>query len=112
MEFVNSLWAAIQAVILHADWITLGIIAIIAIAAGFLMESISSIITGTVIALIAFGIAGYVREVAMNGANAAAYAGTTLHNFQVLQMLTVLAYAIVFAIAIGVVNVVRSMVLR
>jgi len=112
MDFVNSLWGAIQGIFAHPDWITYAIIAVIALAAGFIMDGIGSLITVTVIALAVFGIAGYVREVALNGANASAYADTTLHNFEVLQMLTVLAYAIVFAIAIGVVNVVRSLVFR
>jgi hypothetical protein len=112
MDFLNSLWTAVQAVVTHSDMITLGIIAVIAIAAGFMMEGIGSLITVTVIALAVFGIAGYIRGVAMGGQNASAYANQTLHNFEVVQMLTVLAYAVVFAIVIAVVNVVRQLVLR
>lgn len=112
MEFVNSLWAAIQAIFAHPDWITYAIIAVIALAAGFMMDGIGSLISVTVIALAVFGIAGYVRGVAMGGQNASAYATQTLHNFEVLQMLTVLAYAVVFAVVIAVVNVVRQLVLR
>lgn len=112
MEFVNSLWAAIQAVVMHADWITLAIIAVIGIAAGFTMVSPGSLISVTVIALLAFGVANYIRGVALNGQNASGYADQMLHNFQVVQMLTVLAYAIVFAVIIAVVNVVRSLVMR
>lgn len=112
MEFVNSLWAAMQTIVTHSDLITLAIIAVIGIAAGFTMDGFASLITVTVIALAAFGIAGYVRGVALGGQNASAYATTTLHNFEAVQMLTVLAYAVVFAIVIAVVNVVRSLVLR
>jgi hypothetical protein len=112
MEFVNSLWAAIQAIFAHPDWITYVIIAVIALAAGFMMDGIGSLISVTVIALAVFGIAGYVRGVAMGGQNASAYATQTLHNFEVAQMLTILAYGIVFAIVIAAVNVVRQLVLR
>jgi hypothetical protein len=112
MEFVNSLWAAIQAIVSHSDMITLAIIAVIAIAAGFMMDGFASLITVTVIALVAFGAAGYLRGVALGGQNASAFATTTLHSLEVAQMLTVLAYAVIFAIVIAVVNVVRSLVLR
>ncbi len=112
METLTHLWAAIQAVVTHSDYISLAIIAVIAIAAGFLMDSMASLVTVTVVALIVFGIAGYVQGVALHGQNATAYATTTLHNLEVVQMLTVLAYAVTFAVVIGVVHVVRSLVLR
>jgi hypothetical protein len=110
MESLNHLWSAIQAVVLHSDYISLGIIVLIAIAAGFLMDGLSSLVSVTVLALIVFGIAGYAQGILLHGQNASAYATTTLHNLEVVQMLTVLAYAITFAVLIGVVHTVRSLV--
>jgi hypothetical protein len=111
METVNHLWGAIQGVVLHSDYISLGIIALIAIAAGFLMDSFASLVTVTVLALVLYGAAVYVQGVLLHGQNASAYATTTLHNLEVVQMLTVLAYAITFAVIIGVVHVLRSLIL-
>jgi hypothetical protein len=112
MEFVNDLWAAIQAIFTHADYITLAIIAVIGIAAGFTMVGPGGIVTVTVIALIAYGVANYIRGVALGGQNASAFATENLHNLETLQMLTVLAYAVVFAVVILVVNIIRSLVIR
>ena len=110
MDSVMHLWSAIQGVVLHSDYISLGIIVVIAIAAGFLMDSMSSLLSVTVLSLIVFGIAAYAQGVLLHGQNASKYATTTLHNFEVLQMLTVLAYAITFAVLIGVVHTIRSLV--
>jgi ABC-type transporter Mla maintaining outer membrane lipid asymmetry permease subunit MlaE len=112
MESLNHLWDAVRAVVTHSDYVSLGIIAVIAIAAGFIMDSFASLVTVTVLALVVYGIAGYVEGVALHGQNASAYATTTLHNLEVTQMLTVLAYAVTFAVLIGVVHVIRSLVLR
>lgn len=111
MSALTDIWNSIHGIITSADVITLVIMGVIALAAGFTMQSLSSIVTTTFMALLAFALAGYVRAVVM-GQNAAAYAQTDWHGFLSLQMLTLLAYAITFAIVIGIVHFVRSLVFR
>ncbi len=111
MSALNDIWNSIHAIITSADVITLVIMGLIALAAGFTMQSMSSIVTTTFVALVAFALAGYVRAV-VGGQNAAAFAQTDWHGFLGLQMLTLLAYAITFAIVIAIVHAIRSVVLR
>ena len=112
MSVLMELWQTIHAIVTASDIATLAIMAVIAIAAGFTMQSMSSIITTTVVALIAFALAGYIKAVTLGGQNAAAFAQTDWHGFEGLHMMTLLAYAVTFAVVIGVVHVVRSLVIR
>lgn len=112
MSLLMNLWNSIAAIYTSADLMTLGIMAVIVLAAGFVMQGLESIITTTVIALALFGVAGYVKAVAMGGQNAAQLAQTQWHLFLGLTMQTVVAYAIAFAVVIAGVNLVRSLVLR
>jgi len=50
--------------------------------------------------------------VTIGGQKAAAYATTDWHNFATLNGLTLLAYALTFAVGIAVVHLVRSVVMR
>jgi len=112
MASLMDIWHAVVAIFTAGDWISLGILVVIALAAGFVMQGFESIISTTVVALVLFGIAGYVKAVAVGGQNAAAYAQTEWHNFLALTMQTLLAYAIAFAVIIAVVHAVRAMVIR
>lgn len=109
MSSLIDLWNSIAAIFTSADMITLGIMAVIAIAAGFMMQGLESIITTTVIALALFGVAGYVKAVAHGGENAAQLAQTEWHQFLGLPMQTVVAYAVAFAVVIGAINLIRSL---
>lgn len=111
MSALIDVWNTIHGIITTADMVTLAIMVVIALAAGFTMQSMSSIVTTTFVALLAFALAGYVRAV-IAGQNAAAFAQTDWHGFLSLQMLTLLAYAITFAIVIAIVHAIRSVVLR
>jgi hypothetical protein len=87
--------------------------AAIAIAVGYMMENFGSIITSTFVALVAFALATYVVSVAkVGGKNAGTLAQNDWHNLQGLTVHGLLAYAIAFAVVIGVVHVVRSVVSR
>jgi ABC-type nickel/cobalt efflux system permease component RcnA len=105
-------WNAVVSIFGSADLITLGIMIVIVLAAGFIMQGFDSIITTTVVALILFGLAGYVRAVALNGQNAAKLAETQWHGFLGLTMQTVLVYAATFAIGIAIIHLIRSIVIR
>jgi hypothetical protein len=112
MSALTDVWHSIFGIITSPDHISLAILVVIALAAGFMMTSFNSIVTTTFVALLAFALAGYLKAVTLGGQNAAAYAQTDWHSFLGLQMLTLLAYAITLAIAITVVHAVRSVVLR
>lgn len=112
MSLLMDVWNSIAAIFTSADMITLGIMVVIALAAGFVMQGFESIVTTTVIALALFGVAGYVKAVALGGQNAAQLAETEWHQFLGLTMQTVLAYAVAFAVVIGVVHLIRSLVMR
>ena len=112
MSIVWDIWNTIHGIVTSADMITLGIGVVILLAAGFVMQGFDSLISTTIIAMIAFGLAGFVRAVTVGGQKAAEYATTDWHNFTTLNGLTLLAYALTFAVGIAVVHLVRSLVIR
>jgi hypothetical protein len=87
---------------------------VIAIGAAFMIEGAGSLVSATVGALIVFGLATtiYSAATAKGGAN---WSGMPQADWAALHSVTVpilLAYAIIFAVAIGVLNFIRSIVLR
>ena len=112
MASLMDVFHNITGIFTTADWITLAIMAIVAIGAGVLMQEMGAIVTTTIIALIVFSLAVYARSVLIGGQNAAQLADKNWHGFLGLPVETLIAYAIPFAVAIGVVHVVRSMVWR
>ena len=112
MVFLTDIWNAIHTILTTSDLISLGLMALIAIGAGFMMQSLGSVVTATVVALVAFALAGYVRAVTMGGQNAAAFATKDWQAFQNLHMLTLLAYAVAFAVVIAVAHTARSVLMR
>jgi hypothetical protein len=112
MSIIWEIWNAIHGIITSADPITLGIAAVVLLAAGFMMQGIESLATTTLLAMLAFGLLGYVRAVTLGKQNAAAFATTDWHNFASSTGLTLLAYAITFAVVIAIVNLVRGLVIR
>jgi len=111
MSFLMDIWHAVQGVIMSSDWITLAIMAVIALGAGFLMQSMGALPTTTVVALIAFALAGYVRAVTIGHQNASALAGTDWQAFLNLQMKQLLPYLLVFLVAIAVAHALRMVTL-
>ena len=112
MSSLMDIWQAVTAIFTSADMITLAIMVVIVLAAGFIMQGFDGIVTTTFVALILFGVAGYVRAVALNGQNAAKLAESQWHAFLGMTAETIIAYALAFAVAIGVVHIVRSVVIR
>jgi hypothetical protein len=111
MSVLMDIWSAVHGIISTSGMVPLILMAVIALAAGFMMQSFSSILSATVIAMIAFALATYAYAVA-RGASAVTSALADWHSFLGLHMLTFIAYAITFGIAIAVVHVVRSLVVR
>ena len=112
MPFLMDIWNTIHGILTSSDVITLALMALIALGAGFMMQSMGSIVTTTVVALVAFALAGYVRAVTMGGQNASAFATKDWQAFQGLHMMTLLAYAIAFGVVIAVVHAARNLIGR
>ncbi|HKD20979.1 MAG TPA: hypothetical protein VKB71_03150 [Rhizomicrobium sp.] len=113
MSALLDLWHSIAAIATSGNWTSLGIMVAIALVVGYMMENFGSIVTSTFVALVAFALATYVVAVAkVGGKGAGALAETDWHNLQGLTVHSLLAYAIAFAVVIGVVHVVRSLVMR
>ena len=111
MPVIVDIWNTVHAIILSSGMVALIMMAVIALAAGFMMQSFNSIVTTTFVALLAFALTSYAYAVA-RGANAAASAQADWHSFLDLHMLTLVAYALTFAVAIGIVHFVRSLIIR
>jgi len=110
MSFLMDIWHTIHSILTTSDLITLGIMAVVAIGAGFMMQSFGSIVTTTLVALIAFALLSYVRAVTLGGQNASAYATTDWQAFQNLHMLQLLGYSLAFAVVIAVAHTARSLI--
>ena len=111
MPFLMDMWHAVQGIVMSADWITLVVMAVIALGAGFLMHSPTSLPAATIVALVAFGLAGYVRGVVLGKQNAAAFASTDWQAFLNLQMKVLLPYFLLFLVAIAVAHALRMVTL-
>jgi hypothetical protein len=112
MSIVWDIWNTIHAIITSSDMITLGIAAVVVLGAGFMMQGMESLASTTLVALLAFALLGYVRAVTLGKQPAAQFATTDWHNFATTNGLTLLAYVLIFAVGIAVVQVVRSVVIR
>ena len=114
MSIIMDLWHAIVGIVTTSNLIPLIIMLVIAVAAAFMIEGLGSLVSATVLALIVFGLATtiYTAATAKGGAN---WSGmpqadwTALHQFTVASLI---AYAILFAVVIGVINFVKSLVIR
>lgn len=113
MSALLDLWHSIIGIVTSGDWITLAIMAVIAIVTGFAMQNFGSIISATVIALVVFAAAIYVRAaLLLKSGSAAALAQSDWHNLLGLTLHTLIAYGLLFAIAIGIVHVISQAVRR
>jgi hypothetical protein len=113
MSALLDLWHSVMGIVTSGDYIALVIIAVIALALGFTMQGMGSLVTTTVSALALFAVAIFIRGVATaHGKGAAALAQTDWGNLQGVTFHTVLAYAILFAIVLAVVQIIRSIVAR
>jgi len=112
MSAVMDVWHNITGIFTAADWITLALMAVVAIGAGVIMQEFGAIVTTTIVALVVYALAVYARAVLLGGQNAAQLADKNWHGFLGLPVETLIAYAIPFAVVIGVVHAVRSAVWR
>ena len=111
MSELMNIWHTITGIVSSSDVVTLIIMAVIAIGAGFAMQSMGSIVTATFGALVLFGLATFVRA-AIPSKSAMALATADWHNLLAMQVQTLLAYAIGFGVVILIVSYIRSLVMR
>src|ERR1700749_837150 len=105
MSALLDLWHSVLAIVTSGDYVTLGIMVLIALAIGFVMQEFSSLVTATIGALAIFVIAIYVRTlVSVKGTSASALAQSDWHNLNGVTFHTLLAYAVTFAIVISAVK--------
>jgi hypothetical protein len=114
MSIIMDLWHAIIGIVTTSGAVPLVIMLVIAVAAAFMIEGIGSLVSATVGAVIVFGLATtiYAAATAKGGAN---WSGMPQADWAALHQFTVaslIAYAILFAVVIGVINFVKSLVVR
>jgi hypothetical protein len=112
MSFLMDIWHAVHNIVTTSDVLTLVIMAVIALGAGAMMASFGSIVTTTLVALVAFALVEYVVAITLGKHNAAAFASTDWQAFQALHMLTLLAYALMFGAVIAVAHTARTLISR
>src|ERR1700743_2900748 len=111
MSFLLDIWHAVFGIVTSADWKTLAAMAVIALGAGYMMQSFGSVVTTTIVALIAFALVEYALAITIGKQNPSSYATADWQAFQNLHMLTLLAYSLIFAGGIGVAHTARSLIL-
>jgi len=111
MPFLMDIWHAIHDVVVSSDWKTLAIMAVIALGAGYMMQGFGSVVSTTVVALVAFALVEYAVAITIGKQNPSAYATADWKSFQELHMLTLLAYGLIFGVAIAVAHTARSLIL-
>jgi hypothetical protein len=111
MSEILNLWHSIVGIVTSSDAVTLIIMAVVAVGAGFAMQSMASLVTATFGALVLFGLVNFVRG-ALTGKSATALAQSDWHTLLSLQVQVLLAYAIAFAVVIAIVHLIRSAVTR
>src|ERR1700674_2751961 len=86
MFVIMDIWHSINSIFTSADIVTLVIMAVIALGAGFAMQGMGSLVTATFGALVVFGLAGFVRAVTTGKKDAMALAQSDWHSLLGLQM--------------------------
>ena len=109
----DELWNMAVQIFSTDDWVRLVIIAVVVIAGGFFMQGFGQLLNTTVLALIVYVVAMAVRDMMA----AAAPDVSTLINqywdaFLAMDVKTLLVWFLTFAVLIGIVHGIRSLVLR
>ena len=96
MPILMDIWHAVQAIVMSGDWKMLAVMAVIALAAGYTMQSLGSVVSTTVVALVAFALVEYALAITIGKQSPAGYAAADWDAFKHLAMLTLQAYRLVF----------------
>lgn len=114
MSAILDIWHSIENVFRTSDYITLAIIAVVAVGAALITDGFAALVTATFIALVAFAVAVLTRAaIAESGkTDFSVLVQTDWHNFMGWQVQMLLAYAIIFAVLIAIVSTIRNLVRR
>ncbi len=111
MSALLQIWHAVQAVVLSADYYTLGAAVAVIIIAGFLIDGLRGIVSATLLALIAFAAVKLIIALVIGKEHdVEVLAAADWRAFVDLKMLVLLAHALIFGVLIAVVGTIRSMV--
>ncbi|MDE1987162.1 MAG: hypothetical protein KGJ28_11525 [Alphaproteobacteria bacterium] len=110
MSALMEIWHAIHAVVASADYYTLGAAVIVIVIAGFLMESVSSVVPVTIVSLLAFVLVKAGIAMATGHHDIAVLIDEYWVAFKDLPMLILLAYLLIFGVLISVVRTVRNLI--
>ena len=110
MSFLWDCWHQIEAVVAGWDVVTMAIAAILILAAGLAIRSFGALLNATLVALIGFGIAQFIRGVVQGGTDPGALARTGWQNFLALTMPVLLTYVVCFALLIAIIHAIRSLI--
>jgi hypothetical protein len=109
----EELWNIAVQIFSTDDWVRLAIIAVVIIAGGFFMSSFGQLLNTTALALLVVAAALFARTMMAAGAGDVQ---TELQKvwdaFLAMDMKTLLAWVLSFAVLIGIVHLVRSLVMR
>lgn len=111
MFALTDIWNTIQHIVHSADAIQLGLMAVVAIGAGFMMMDLSGVVTTTLIALIGYAVLLFLRAVVLQHADLSATLTADWKAFETMQALVLLSYAILFGVVIAVISTIRGLVL-
>jgi hypothetical protein len=111
MPYLMDIWHAIQAIVMSGDWKMLAVMAVIALAAGYTMQGLGSVLSTTVVALVAFALIEYALAITIGKQSPSGYAAADWEAYKHLPQLTLLAYGVIFAVAIGVAHTAKSLIL-
>ena len=109
MSIVQEMWDIVMKVFGGADAISLVIMLLVVVMFGLMLRSFGDIITLTVSALIVYGLARLAYTV-YQGADPGSLAGTAWQDLKAMAVGDLVVYFLAFAIVMGVVSAIRSMV--
>jgi hypothetical protein len=110
-SIVQEMWDIVMRVFGSTDTVSLVIMLLVVVGFGMMLRSFGDIITLTVSALIVYGLARLAYTVSQ-GADPGSLAGTAWNNLKAMAVGDLVVYFLAFAIVMGIVWAIRSMVAR
>jgi cellobiose-specific phosphotransferase system component IIC len=114
MSVFTDLWNSILGILTSSDYITLAIIVVIAIGVALITQSLADIVTSTFIALVAFAVIVLVRAAIVGGSkmDVSTLVQADWRALMGWQVQLLLAYAIIFAVLIAAISIIRKLAMR
>ena len=107
----QDMWDIVMKVFGSADTVSLIIMLLVVVLFGLMLRSFGDVITLTVSALVVYGLARLAYAV-YQGADPSSLAGTAWGDLKVMSVGDLVVYFLAFAIVMGVISAIRSVVAR